>query len=413
MYPSPQVDFGYDISNYDRRRPAVRHPRRLRPPHRRSQSTTSASCSTWSSTTPPTSTPGSSTPPAPAPIPNATGTSGTTASPANGVTATRSPSGTKAVVPPNNWVSLFGGSAWEWVPAVHQFYYHKFYKQQPDLNWRNPAVEKAMFDAMRFWLDRGVAGFRLDAITTSSKTPQLRDEPEPAASTPGRPQPHDPTPTICPRSTTSSAACAPWSIDLPRQPRPHRRNLPPNTAELSQMVRRPQHDELQLPHGHARRLPHRKRNKLERPTSASTSNRSRDRARRRSPSSSSTTTTTSAPWDRFGDGVHNARSQAHRHHPLHHPLHRPHVLRRRDRHDHHTPPRARKTSGPHRHHRLAQGKRPRRRAHSHAVDTGTSRSSRSRSRTPPFTRAPKPCSTPATRTCFPGSANPTRVKQSS
>ena len=82
------------------------------------------------------------------------------------------------VVPPNNWVSLFGGSAWEWVPAVHQFYYHKFYKQQPDLNWDNPAVEKAMFGAMRFWLDRGIAGFRLDAIPTLFEDPQLRDEPE-------------------------------------------------------------------------------------------------------------------------------------------------------------------------------------------------------------------------------------------
>jgi alpha-glucosidase len=81
-------------------------------------------------------------------------------------------------VPPNNWVSGFGGSAWEWVPAVHQFYYHKFYKQQPDLNWRNPAVEKACFDAMRFWLDRGVAGFRLDAIPTLFEDTQLRDEPE-------------------------------------------------------------------------------------------------------------------------------------------------------------------------------------------------------------------------------------------
>jgi alpha-glucosidase len=81
-----------------------------------------------------------------------------------------------SVVPPNNWVSLFGGSAWEWVPAVRQFYYHKFYQQQPDLNWRNPAVEKAMFNAMRFWLDRGVAGFRLDAIPTLFEDPQLRDE---------------------------------------------------------------------------------------------------------------------------------------------------------------------------------------------------------------------------------------------
>jgi alpha-glucosidase len=81
-------------------------------------------------------------------------------------------------VPPTNWVSLFGGSAWEWVPAVHQFYYHEFYKQQPDLNWRNPAVEKAMFDAMRFWLDRGVAGFRLDAIPNLFEDPQLRNERE-------------------------------------------------------------------------------------------------------------------------------------------------------------------------------------------------------------------------------------------
>ena len=81
-------------------------------------------------------------------------------------------------VPPNNWVSLFGGSAWEWVPARKQFYYHKFYKQQPDLNWDNPAVERAMFGAMKFWLDRGVAGFRLDAIPTLFEDPQLRDEPE-------------------------------------------------------------------------------------------------------------------------------------------------------------------------------------------------------------------------------------------
>lgn len=80
-------------------------------------------------------------------------------------------------VPPNNWVALFGGSAWEWSPTVHQFYYHKFYKQQPDLNWRNPAVEKAMFATMRFWLDRGVAGFRLDAVPTLFEDKQLRDEP--------------------------------------------------------------------------------------------------------------------------------------------------------------------------------------------------------------------------------------------
>jgi len=80
-------------------------------------------------------------------------------------------------LPPNNWVSLFGGSAWQWVPGVGQFYYHMFYRQQPDLNWRNPQVEQAMFAAMRFWLDRGVAGFRLDAITTLFEDERLRDEP--------------------------------------------------------------------------------------------------------------------------------------------------------------------------------------------------------------------------------------------
>ena len=81
-------------------------------------------------------------------------------------------------VPTNNWISGFGGSAWEWVPAVHQFYYHEFYKQQPDLNWRNPAVEKAMFGSMQFWLDRGVAGFRLDAIPSLFEDPKLRNNPE-------------------------------------------------------------------------------------------------------------------------------------------------------------------------------------------------------------------------------------------
>ncbi len=86
--------------------------------------------------------------------------------------------------PPNNWTSSFGGSAWEWVPARRQFYYHRYYRQQPDLNWRNPAVECAMHDVMRFWLDRGVAGFRLDAVTSLFENPALRNEPETGATTP-------------------------------------------------------------------------------------------------------------------------------------------------------------------------------------------------------------------------------------
>ena len=80
-------------------------------------------------------------------------------------------------IPPNNWISAFGGSAWQWDPKTKQFYYHEFLVQQPDLNWRNPDVEKAMFDVVRFWLDKGVAGFRLDAITNLFEDPKLRNEP--------------------------------------------------------------------------------------------------------------------------------------------------------------------------------------------------------------------------------------------
>lgn len=78
--------------------------------------------------------------------------------------------------PPNNWRSVFGGSAWTLDPKTNQYYYHRFYTQQPDLNWRNPLLEKAMLDQMRFWLDRGVAGFRLDAVDTLLEDPDLRDE---------------------------------------------------------------------------------------------------------------------------------------------------------------------------------------------------------------------------------------------
>jgi alpha-glucosidase len=80
--------------------------------------------------------------------------------------------------PPNNWQSVFGHSAWELDPKTGQFYYHKFYIQQPDLNWDNPQVRKAMYDVARFWVNKGVAGFRLDAITTLFEDPQMRNEPE-------------------------------------------------------------------------------------------------------------------------------------------------------------------------------------------------------------------------------------------
>lgn len=66
--------------------------------------------------------------------------------------------------PPNNWISDFGGSAWAWDEATGQYYYHAFLKEQPDLNWRNPAVQAAMHEVMRFWFDRGVDGFRIDVL---------------------------------------------------------------------------------------------------------------------------------------------------------------------------------------------------------------------------------------------------------
>ena len=168
MYPSPQVDFGYDISNYDDVDPqygtladfdrlvaaAKRHKIRIvldmvlnhtsdKHPwfvaSARSKADPKHDWYVWSD-------------------------------------GGRGPDGKP--VPPNNWQSVFGHSAWQFDAALGQFYYHKFYPQQPDLNWRNPAVETAMFAAMKFWLDRGVAGFRLDAIPTLFEDPQGRDERE-------------------------------------------------------------------------------------------------------------------------------------------------------------------------------------------------------------------------------------------
>jgi alpha-glucosidase len=78
---------------------------------------------------------------------------------------------------PNNWMSNFGGSAWEWDEATGQYYYHSFLKEQPDLNWRNPAVRTGMFDALRFWLEKGVDGFRVDVMWLIIKDDQYRDNP--------------------------------------------------------------------------------------------------------------------------------------------------------------------------------------------------------------------------------------------
>lgn len=79
--------------------------------------------------------------------------------------------------PPNNWRAAFGGPAWEWDETTQQYYYHAFLKEQPDLNWRNPEVQSAMFDMMRFWLRKGVDGFRIDVLWHLIKDAKFRDNP--------------------------------------------------------------------------------------------------------------------------------------------------------------------------------------------------------------------------------------------
>jgi alpha-glucosidase len=88
-----------------------------------------------------------------------------------------SPESHDGLHPPNNWISVFGGSAWQWDDKTKQFYYHSFLESQPDLNWRNTDVRAAVFDAMRFWLNRGVDGFRIDAVSWLIKDDQFRDNP--------------------------------------------------------------------------------------------------------------------------------------------------------------------------------------------------------------------------------------------
>ena len=156
-------------------------------------------------------------------------------------------------LPPNNWLSLFGGSAWEYMPQTKSFYYHKFYKQQPDLNWRNPEVEKAMFGVMQFWLDRGVAGYRLDAIPTLFEDPQQRDEPVLAGTnaqgdpnlehiyTDNLPEVHDVIRQMRAMVAKYPSATYPGDRVLIGE------TYLPNTAELDKWYGGVKHDELQLP----------------------------------------------------------------------------------------------------------------------------------------------------------------------
>jgi alpha-glucosidase len=92
--------------------------------------------------------------------------------------------------PPNNWLSEFGGSAWQFDEETGQYYYHAFLKEQPDLNWRNRAVRRAIYEAMRFWLRKGVDGFRIDVLWHLLKDERFRDNPPNPKFKPGDPPHH-------------------------------------------------------------------------------------------------------------------------------------------------------------------------------------------------------------------------------
>jgi len=103
--------------------------------------------------------------------------------------------------PPNNWRANFGGGAWEWDEKTGQYYYHAFLKEQPDLNWRNPEVRQAMLDVLRFWLDRGIDGFRVDVMHHLVKDQEFRDNP--------------PNPNFRPGMSPYRELLATYSADLP------------------------------------------------------------------------------------------------------------------------------------------------------------------------------------------------------
>ena len=100
------------------------------------------------------------------------------------------PDATSGKGPPNNWLSVFGGPAWAFDEATGQYYYHAYLEEQPDLNWRNPSVREAMLGVLRFWLDRGVDGFRVDGLRQLFKDELLRDNPPNQDYSPSQP-PYD------------------------------------------------------------------------------------------------------------------------------------------------------------------------------------------------------------------------------
>jgi len=119
--------------------------------------------------------------------------------------------------PPNNWLSVFGGSAWQYDGTSGQYYYHAFLAAQPDLNWRNPTVRSAIYDVMRYWFRRRVDGFRIDAMWHLIKDGEFRDNPSNAGARPTRRTIAWSrfTPSIGRKCTTSSPRCGAWPTNFP------------------------------------------------------------------------------------------------------------------------------------------------------------------------------------------------------
>jgi alpha-glucosidase len=163
MYPSPQVDFGYDVANYTAIDPQFGTMEDLDRLFREAKKREIRIIMDW--------------------VPNHT--SNQNAWFLDSKSSRLNPkrdwyiwrNGKGPGKPPNNWQSWFGHSAWQFDQTTGQWYYHYFYLQQPDLNWRNPEVRNAMYDVLRFWLDKGAAGFRMDAVSRLFEDPNLHDDP--------------------------------------------------------------------------------------------------------------------------------------------------------------------------------------------------------------------------------------------
>ena len=255
--------------------------------------------------------------------------------------------------PPNNWQSWFGHSAWTYDEKTGQWYYHYFYKQQPDLNWRNPEVEKAMEDVLRFWMDNGVDGFRIDAVSRLFEDPNLHDDPYlPGYNAYGdRNIQHVYTDNF-PEVNDVLKRLRKVVGKYPGDPVLITEADEPNIAELTKLYG--SGDEVQLPMD----FQIADENKLSAPDFRRPLQSGREQHR---PRPARVLLQQSRPAPPVGPlrrrRPQRRDRQTHGRAPAHHPRNPADVLRRRNRHAHHRPRPHRRRPRPHRQARLAQGER--------------------------------------------------------